>query len=242
MMTCNSKKWTETVNEEALSMEPKKLGSRHCPVRHSEALSMFRNRLNDNNLTISKEQGFLSTDTTRYFYLADLGVQSIQDYTFTLGFLNYNNERKAFTPLFGERVFVCTNEMIRSENTTMRTRHTTNVGERLLGYIDASIERFKKFRDERIIEIDKYKEVEFTPEKVNKIVYDMVKIDAIGSTSFLTNMVNEWENPRHEEFKPRTAWSFQNAFTEILKTVRNPIQQVQITDRVNPLIRDTVFS
>jgi hypothetical protein len=242
MITCNSKKWTETVSETDLSVEPVKLGARHCPVKHSEVLNMFKTRLSDNSLTISKERGFLSKDNTKYMYVSDIDITGIADYTFTLGFVNFNNERKAFTPLFGERVFVCSNEMITSENKDVRTRHTTNVNDRLGGYIDTSIEHFKQFRDTRIAEIDRYKDVDFTPEKVNSVVYSMVKDRTIASTSFLSNLVTEWENPSYDDFKPRNAWSFQNAFTHILKIVTNPITKVYVADRVNAIIKTAVFN
>jgi hypothetical protein len=33
----------------------------------------------------------------------------------------------------------------------------------------------------------------------------------------LQKVCAEWEEPRHDEFRPRSAWSLLNAFTEILK-------------------------
>lgn len=37
------------------------------------------------------------------------------------------------------------------------------------------------------------------------------------AASRLPKVIEAWEEPRHEEFTPRTAWSLFNAFTEIAK-------------------------
>ena len=44
--------------------------------------------------------------------------------------------------------------------------------------------------------------------------------------SRLPKVIEAWEEPLHEEFAPRTAWSLFNAFTEVTKEV-SPRAQIE---------------
>jgi hypothetical protein len=54
--------------------------------------------------------------------------------------------------------------------------------------------------------------------------------------SRLPKVIEAWEEPRHEEFAPRTAWSLFNAFTEIQKNA-GPRAQMEGTLRFTQLFR-----
>ena len=44
------------------------------------------------------------------------------------------------------------------------------------------------------------------------------------TNSLIPKVLQDWRNPRHEEFSPRNMWSFNNCFTEIFKEYKNPEQ------------------
>jgi hypothetical protein len=52
----------------------------------------------------------------------------------------------------------------------------------------------------------------------------------------LPKVVEAWEEPKHEEFSPRTAWSLFNAFTEVERGA-GPRQQMEGTLRLSALFR-----
>ncbi len=54
--------------------------------------------------------------------------------------------------------------------------------------------------------------------------------------SRLPKVIEAWEEPKHEEFAPRTAWSLLNAFTEIQKG-EGPRAQVEGSLRLSSLFR-----
>jgi hypothetical protein len=54
--------------------------------------------------------------------------------------------------------------------------------------------------------------------------------------SRLPKVIEAWDEPRHEEFVPRTAWSLFNAFTEVQKGA-GPRQQLEGTLRLSALFR-----
>ena len=54
--------------------------------------------------------------------------------------------------------------------------------------------------------------------------------------SRLPKVIEAWEESRHEEFVPRTAWSLFNAFTEVEKSA-SPRAQMEGTLRLSSLFR-----
>jgi hypothetical protein len=57
--------------------------------------------------------------------------------------------------------------------------------------------------------------------------------------SRLPKLLDAWEEPEYEEFKPRTAWSLFNAFTEVLKS-RAPRQQMEGSLKLSQLFRSAL--
>jgi hypothetical protein len=55
-------------------------------------------------------------------------------------------------------------------------------------------------------------------------------------------VLDEWREPSHEAFLPRTAWSLHNAFTEVAKPrfVSNPTAAAGGTIRLNRLFASTL--
>ena len=56
---------------------------------------------------------------------------------------------------------------------------------------------------------------------VDNFVCESLRTGIIASNK-IESVLNEWSNPYHEEFKPRTLWSLNNCFTQVLKKYKNP--------------------
>jgi hypothetical protein len=54
----------------------------------------------------------------------------------------------------------------------------------------------------------------------------------------LPKALKEWNEPRHAEFEPRTAWSMLNAFTEALKERQGewPVSAARQTMRLQQML------
>lgn len=230
---CNSKNWRPTVDVASLKqVETVPLGTRHVPVNHGDALDLFKNILAENNLPVLNENGMLSQNSLKYVYTADVTDASMEDLVFTIGFVNFNDKHKSFTGLAGERVFVCSNEMFSSQIREARNRHTMSIISSLRGKMLNLVEYFKRFRDARIHEIEALKVTPWSDQYLAQIVLSFHRNNIIENNSIIDKIVTEYDNPRHEEFKPRTAWSFQNACTEILKQVEDPCRRFNANIRI----------
>jgi hypothetical protein len=62
----------------------------------------------------------------------------------------------------------------------------------------------------------------------------------IVPASWLPKVLTAWEQPKHEEFRSRTAWSLFNAFTEVLKGT-SPHSQMGSSLRLAQAVRATIL-
>ena len=68
-------------------------------------------------------------------------------------------------------------------------------------------------KDERIAA---YKGYDVSPTQAHHLIVSALDARVIPVTK-IPAVLKEWRNPRHEEFKPRNAWSLFNSFTEVMK-------------------------
>ena len=79
--------------------------------------------------------------------------------------------------------------------------------------------------------------MELSPAHASHVILTAFRRGIISSLQ-LPHVCKAWEEPPHEEFTPRTAWSLFNAFTEVLKprAVAAPQAFVAQTIRLNGLM------
>jgi hypothetical protein len=103
-----------------------------------------------------------------------------------------------------------------------------------IGSAVASLSSFKDAEQDRI---RRMMEMELTPSAASHVIL-MAFRRGIISTLQIPKVCEAWENPPHDEFKARTAWSLMNAFTEVLRdrAVSAPQAFVSQTIRLNGLM------
>ena len=84
-------------------------------------------------------------------------------------------------------------------------------------------------------EIAAMKVRELPPAHAHHLMVEAVKANVVPA-SRLPKVIEAWEEPRHEEFLPRTAWSLFNAFTEVQKG-SGPRVQMEGSLRLSLLFR-----
>ena len=66
------------------------------------------------------------------------------------------------------------------------------------------------------VRYDAYRDTELTQSQADELLALSFRNGCVPGSK-LQKVVNEWEEPKHEEFQPRNAWSMFNAFTEVHK-------------------------
>ena len=139
-----------------------------------------------------------------------------RDYALCIGLRNSYDRSLAVGLTLGSRVFCCDNLAFSGE-VTMHRKHTVNVFRDLPDLIYRMLSQVAAMRERTDGEIAAMKVRELPPAQAHHLMVEAVKADVLPA-SRLPKVIEAWEEPRHPEFVPRTAWSLFNAFTEVAKT------------------------
>jgi hypothetical protein len=156
------------------------------------------------------------------------------DYTLAIGVRNSYDRSLAVGLTLGSRVFCCDNLAFSGE-VTMRRKHTVNVFRDLPDLIYRMLYQVSSMRERTDGEIAAMKVRELQPAAAHHLMVEGIKANVLPA-SRLPKVIEAWEEPRYEEFTPRTAWSLFNAFTEVQKGAP-PRAQMEGSLRLSALFR-----
>ena len=71
------------------------------------------------------------------------------------------------------------------------------------------------------------KQTNVTDKDVGGLVLAYIREKYVLSSTNIKRIVDEWDNPKHEEFKVRTLWSLQNTCAEVFKKIKSPMFRLQ---------------
>ena len=222
--------WMKVIDIENLkNIKHAPQGPRHVPVPHYDAIVSFRDQLAEHNIQVLSETIVLSPDTFRLMYLADIAAKDTDEYVYQVGFINNNDRSKAFTGLAGTKVFIKNAQMHYSDG-SYKTRHTTNVREMLYERNAHIIRWFEEFYAEQTGRIEAMKNTEVTDEILGAVVLSYIRNRYTLSSTNIKNIVKEFDDPKYDEFKPRTLWSLQNTTAEVFKKVKSPLLKLEVME------------
>ncbi|MBO5141454.1 MAG: hypothetical protein J6C46_00365 [Clostridia bacterium] len=204
-------------------------GPRHVPVPHYDAITSFKDQLDEHGIRVLNETIVLSPDTFRLMYLADVASENCNEYVYQVGFINNNDRSKAFTGIAGTKVLINSAQMHYSDG-SYKTRHTTNVREMLYERNAHIIKWFQEFYAEASGRINKMKNTEVTDEILGAVVLSYIRNRYTLSSTNIKNIVKEYDDPKFDEFKPRNLWSLQNTTAEVFKKVKSPLLKLEVME------------
>jgi hypothetical protein len=228
-----TKGWKSTVDVEMLNgIKTHKMGPNHEIINHGFALTQFKNQLKGD---VISENGNLSSDNMRYFYVATIKTKASDGtYDFQIGFINFNDQSKAFTVIAGERVLACTNMCFSQAVNGGKAKHidSTNID----NIIGAGIKQFDDFTEKRAKQIDEMRKQKITEEILGKSVLGMHR-SALVSPTFINRCIAEFDNPSFDyKESNNTKWSWLNAITHTTKELVDRHKYLLVTEQANNLV------
>jgi hypothetical protein len=190
----------------------------HFPIPHAELVNRVRVGLSNARLEIVSESHALAKDGDRYFGLFQISKpgMDLKDYSLVMGLRNSHDKRFPAGITVGSQVFVCDNLAFSGEIKLAR-KHTVNIFRDLPGKVADGIGRLSQAWVSQARRFDAYKETELNDRRdVDSLLVRAIENGAITKTQ-ITDVLNEWRTPTHQDFAPRTVWSLFNAFTEVSK-------------------------
>jgi hypothetical protein len=157
------------------------------------------------------------------------------DYALAIGIRSSLNRSIAVgVAASGVKVTVCDNLAFFGEVTAHR-KHTVHVFRDLPDLIYRMLSRVSSMRSRIDGEIATMKVRELLSAHAHHLMVEAIKGNVVPA-SRLPKVIDAWEEPKHEEFVPRTAWSLFNAFTEVQKGA-GPRAQMEGSLRLSALFR-----
>jgi hypothetical protein len=217
--------------------DPKPMGDMHYPIRHDYFLDLVKGALVPKGWEIAREEYALHQDAKVDNSFALLHLRSDGgEHSRVLGCRNSGTQHFSAQVGVGQHVTVCDN-LLFSAAIVVGRKHTKNIMRDLPRLVTNAMGRASDEFVKAEVRTEAYKVSDLNRTETNHIMMETIRAKAIPPSQ-LMHWVNEWDKPSHEEFEPRTAWSLQNAFTEVAKRWAFPTMQsrthglIGVLDRV----------
>ena len=186
-------------------------------------------------LKIQSQQYALAREGSQMFgVLTCTNGHNAGDYALAIGLRNSYDRSLSVGLVAGTRVFCCDNLAFSGE-VQMHRKHTANVFRDLPDLIYRMLSQVTVLKARTDEEIVGMKALPITQERAHHLMVEAVRGNVLPA-SRLPRVIEAWDEPRHEEFAPRTAWSLFNAFTETQKE-GSPRAQMDSSLRLSSLFR-----
>lgn len=196
----------------------------HCPVPHGRVVDMVEQTILQSGLPITDTSFALANNGNRMFGVITLAGGT--DYATVIGIRNSHDKSFPVSFCLGSRVFVCDNLAFSSE-VVVRTLHTRFVMDRLPRLVNEGVSKLIDQRGRQDQRIEAYKETEVRGlPHLHDLVLRTYRAGAIPARA-ISEVVTEYDEPRHEEFRQPTLWSYFNCVTEVMKNHGNLVGRTQ---------------
>ena len=187
------------------------------PIAHSRLVDLTREAIGRAGLAILEEEHATARDDQNYFGGFSLSGPDISgtDRQIVLGLRNSHSKQFAASICVGNRMLVCEN-LCFSSDIKLARRHTTNIMNDLPRVLADAVGRVVSHWNDMGNRIETYKQTEISRDRAADLLIDLVDAKAFPARD-IYNAVQEFRNPRHDEFKGGTLWTLYNSITENLK-------------------------
>ena len=149
------------------------------------------------------------------------------------GISNSHDKSAPLSVLAGGRVLVCGNSCLSSDIIVVSRKHTSRID--LSASVDKALDAFfdaiRGFNEM----YEKLNNWTLRKSKAQSLLVDAARAGAFSSSEIL-QVLEEYENPRHEVFRPHSAWSLYNAITEIAGKKQSPTRQIEGLKALNSVL------
>jgi len=207
------------------------------PIAHREVLDSVCSTLEGAGFQISKWQLSLSHGDARFFGTLDLTTTIRDGVSLAVGIRNSTDRSFPIGFCCGQRVFVCDNLAFTSEIVVSK-KHTRFGQQRYLEGLARAVGSLNQYREAAACWIGQLQEYALSDNAADAYLLRAYEQGIIGAR-LLPLVIQEWRRPKFEEYRPRTAYSLFNCFTEVLgreRQSRFPAESALCTMRLSKLL------
>lgn len=186
------------------------------PLPHQTLVETVRGALRQHGLRVTGEAHALSHEGARYFGLLGIGTDNPQrDYSFVVGLRNSHDRSLPAGLVAGVKVLACDNLAFSGE-VKLQRKHTRHILRDLPQLVADGIGRLQQSWVRQDVRIGRYRAFPLTDPLAHDLAVRAVD-QRVFPNRLMPAVLHEWREPRHDEFRPRSIWSWCNAVTECLK-------------------------
>jgi hypothetical protein len=167
------------------------------------------------SIIITGQAHGLTHDASRYFGLLEVASPANAESHWVVGIRNSHDKRFSAGIVAGSQVLVCDNLCFSGEILLAR-KHTGHIHYDLPRMADQAVDGLRDFWYQHGIRVSAYQNTKLAEVRAHDLVVRAVD-QGVMANSYIPRVLSEWREPRHAEFKARSVWSLQNAFTEVFK-------------------------
>jgi uncharacterized protein DUF932 len=202
----------------------------HVPIPHARVVEVLMKGLGNRHLSVVKDEYAVTPDGMRMFGALTLDVEK-SGVRVALGLRNSHDKSFSLALTVGFRVFVCDNLAFMGDfQAVIRKKHTKNFD--IEETMAVALEKMQNGFEPIGNRIDVWKGFELSDGDAKGIIYDAFIGDQLDAPKHLAKDVHRFYfDPQYDEFRPRTLWSIQNAFTSSFKEL-DPIPRMRATAKL----------
>jgi hypothetical protein len=210
ILHCGSEKVSRSDLKDVLTPIPT---NTHKPVPHIQIAELICHEAQHRGYAITSEEYGLNPNGSKMFGVLRFHPEGNPEYARALGLRNSHDKSMSVGLTVGLSVLVCDNMCFGGESTIKR-KHTSGIEiEELIPQAFDNLEH-QFIRLERDVDGLKIQSISVTSAKL--LTVKAAERGVINSSDIIP-VLNEFRDPRHEEFSDRNRWSLYNSFTEIAK-------------------------
>ena len=205
-----------TLNGNPMAPTPKGTDT-HTPIPHSALVEETHAALDRAGLKVEEEEHALARGGLRYFggFALKADDMDAKDRRLVLGLRNAHDKSFAASVCIGNQMMVCEN-LCFSSDVKLARRHTKNIVTDLPRVLSSAVSRVVSHWADMGKRIEAYKGVEVAKDRAADLIVNLVDAKAFPARD-VYKAVQDFRNPRHEEFKGGALWTLYNGITEHLK-------------------------
>ena len=205
------------------------------PIAHKQLVDSLDEALALRRFQITRSEFAVSPDGMRLFGL--LEINAVMDgVRFAIGLRNSNDKSMRLGLVAGYRVTVCDNMMFAGEFKPLLAKHTKGLD--LIEAVSLGVDRihrgFEPLRQSILIK----RLIQMADDEARVLIYQAF-LEEKFPIKLIKQVHRNYFAPEWEDFRERTLWSLENAFTESFKDL-NPLSQYQTTARLGRFIAPLV--
>lgn len=201
------------------------------PIPHNVLIDRLEEALSFRHIRIQRDEYAVSGDGMKMFGLLELNAE-YEGVRFAIGLRNANDKSMRVGMVAGYRVFICDNMALSGDFKPMLAKHSKNfdLTESLAIGVDRIQRQWQPLRER----------MDFMRSKVLPITTAQALIyraftEGKFPVRLLRSVHRHYFEPQHEEFKPRTVWSLENAFTSAFAEA-TPVRQYELTAKLGKFL------